>query len=267
MVKGGGFGYEIILYSEVDACLFSLAYLILPLYVVELSVLYKMGSRLVKTKRDVFLNALTPYIENPVVIAGASHNARFAACGYLLDTFIEIGRKVEGLKKGSRDNRPVLYWKRKKYGKAEIRPVPILYGTADNYVIVALAPVGRKTAFKTVNTLGEKIEETVISLLNHSPAILPPGVGVLKEKIRGKAGKNDFTRGNFIAFVPFSLNGQVEIARFSAKAAGGVAAVHFILTIYIAVFTAGADFCAAVPRVPVVIDTLLHIFTPSFSIF
>ena len=52
-------------------------------------------------------------------------------------------------------------------------------------------------------------------------------------------------------FVALALDREVEISRLSAHAARNLAAVHFVLTVNIAILAPGAYLGAAVPRIPV----------------
>ena len=247
----GGIGNGIFAYSEIYIRLSRLRTLKLALNPIDFSVLDKIRARLVKAKRNVFLNALPPDIQNPVVIARTRVITRFAADRNLLDALVQIRGNVDFFEKRRDNNGFVLYGKRSENRKPKVRSVLIFDRAADKNVVIAVAPIIGKPLREPVDTLREEVEQAVRAFFYHLPAIRAPIVRVAKQEIRSKAGENNLPRRDFIASVAFSLYGEIKVRGFAAKAACGRASVHFVLPINIAVFAAGTDFRAAVPRVPV----------------
>ena len=140
------------------------------------------------------------------------------------------------------------------YGQAVISHRLILDRAAHNHVVVAVVPVVGNALHKPVNPFGEKEEPEVAPLPNHLPAFGAPLVGIFQQEIGCEAGEHNPSALNLPRFVAPALYRQIEVARLSAFAARDVAAVHLVLTVNVAIFASGADFCASVPRIPVGIN-------------
>ena len=111
---------------------------------------------------------------------------------------------------------------------------------------------------QTVNTLCKEIEQAILSLPDHFPAVLPPGIRLRQQEIRRKAGKNQLPGRYFIAAVPLSPDGKVKSLGFSANP-GIVIAMTRILPVDLTEFAARADFGTAMPGIPVCVDAALFL--------
>jgi hypothetical protein len=112
-------------------------------------------------------------------------------------------------------------------------------------------PVRRSNIGKAIETFCEKEECQDATLPYHRLRRYVPLIGSIYRKIGGKAGKNKHSRRNFVAFITFTAQRQIEIAVFAYLATANFRTVHFILTIDITVFASGIDFYTSVPRIPV----------------
>ena len=139
----------------------------------------------------------------------------------------------------------------KKNWQPVICSVLIFYGTSNQDVIISIPPVIRQAFCQSVNSFGEKIGSAVAAKFHHIPTVCTPCVCIGQQKIRSKTGKYDFAGWTLIGTISFPFQWQVKSCIFVTKAAVCRAAIHFILTIDIAVFAAGTDFSAAMPWIPV----------------
>ena len=203
---------------------------------------------------NVLFHALAAQVQNPVIVAGPGLHAGLLSRGHLLDPVIQIGAQIQPLQQGRGDDGAVFDGQVQEDGQAVVRPILIFHRTADEHIVIALAPVRRQAVRQPVDAFGEEIEPAVAALAHHPPALRPPGVRVLQKEIRGEAGEYNLPRRNFVAPVPPPLHWQRKGSRFSAQAAGQGAAIHFVLPVDVAVFAARADLGAAVPGVPVSVD-------------
>ena len=89
------FGDHIFADFVVDVGFVGLAELVAAGNAVGFAVFDKIRTSLMKPKRYATLHALLPNVQNPIVVAGTSTYARFAACGYLFDLRVEVRCKVD----------------------------------------------------------------------------------------------------------------------------------------------------------------------------
>ena len=136
----------------------------------------------------------------------------------------------------------------------EIGHLLVLHRAADEDIVVAVAPIRRKTLFQTVNPFGEKVEIEVLPLSYHIPTLLPPRVSLFQQEVGGKAGKYHFAARDFVGFVPLPLDGKIERGCLPAQAACHSAPVHLILPVDIAILAARTYLCASVPRIPILVN-------------
>ena len=183
--------YTVFTYPKINIRLSCLRFLKGTFYPVNLSVLYKKRTCLMKSERNIFINTLSSDIEYPAVITGTCKISGFTADRYFFNTLIKICGKINMLKQRSGDYRPVFYRKRLENRKSEICSVLIFNSTSDKNIVITISPVRRKSLSKPVYSFGKEIKVTVFSFLYHFPAFRSPFICILQQKIRRKAGKNN----------------------------------------------------------------------------
>lgn len=267
-LPSGGLGGIETAYAVVDVGLVGLAELEGTAHIVHPAVLDKTGAGLVETERDVLFDTLAAEVEYPVVVARACLAARFAPCAHLLDGVVEVLQQVDALYQWRRNDGFVLDGQLPEDGQAVVGHGLVFDGAAHQYVVVAVAPVGRDALHEAVYAFGEEVKPQVGALSHHCPAFRTPSIGILQQEVGGEAGEDHTAGGYLVALVATAFEGEVEGCGLAGDVAAHLAAVHLILPIDIAVFAAGADFGAAMPRVPVgvyvpVFAHGMHIRSPS----
>ena len=120
-------------------------------------------------------------------------------------------------------------------------------GAAHHHIVVSAAPVLGDALHEPFNPLGQKEEGAVLALLDHFPALGPPWVCFLNEKIRREAGINQAAFHPVIPVLPFPHR-LVKIRRLDDCT--GIDAAFCIAFMNVAVETAFTAFPAAPPWVP-----------------
>ena len=235
----------------VDVSLVGLAELVASWNAEHFSVFDEMSTCLMKTKRNVFGNALLPDVKYPVVIAWPCIHSRLSANRYFLNRFIQIRGEVNGGENGRDDDALVLDGERQKNGQTIIDHFLIFHCASHNDIVITLAPVVGHTFHETVDAFGEKEKPEIAPLFHHPPAFGSPLVCIFQEEVGGETSEDYLAALNLPRLVAFPLHRQVEIARLAALAARNLAAVHLILTVNVTVFAPSANLGAAVPRIPV----------------
>ena len=136
----------------------------------------------------------------------------------------------------------------------------ILHRAAYQHIVISVTPIIGHALHETVDALGEEIKPEVAPPLHHQPALLTPFVGIREQKVRSETCEHHLAALNLPRLVTLAFDGELETASLTAFAARHLAAVHFVLPIYIAVLAPRTDLGASVPRIPVFIDvcTLCH---------
>ena len=145
----------------------------------------------------------------------------------------------------------MLDWERQENRQTIIGHLLVFHSTSYDDIVIALAPVVGYTFHETVDAFGEEKEPEVAPLPHHPPAFRSPFVGIFQKEVGGETSENNLTALNFPRFVTLLLHRKVEIACLSTHTARNLTAVHFILTIDIAIFASSANFGATMPRIPV----------------
>lgn len=232
-------------------------------YMIHSATLDKIGTRLMKLKRDASVHTLATNIQNPFVIKWPHVYARFARASHFADTAIKILFEINWTKHGAEDNRFVLNRKLREDRQPEIRPILVFAGAAYDNIIIAVSPVSRHTFRKAFNALREKVKHAITAAFYHSPAFITPFVCVLQQKIRGKASHDDGTRRDLQRSVTFLFYRQIEVQCFSALFRRNRTAVCFILPINIAVTASFGVFRTAVPWIPTCVFLFTHLSVPT----
>lgn len=154
-----------------------------------LAVLDEVGAALTKLKGHILPDALLPDVQNPVIIERAGVIIRLTADYHQLDT-VQIFFYVDFFEKRLGSNTLVLNGQGLKYRQFPVRVLLIFDGAAHHHIVVSVAPVLGDALHEPFNPLGQKEEGAVLALLDHFPALGPPWVCFLNEKIRRKAGIN-----------------------------------------------------------------------------
>ena len=130
----------------------------------------------------------------------------------------------------------------------------ILHRAAYQHIVIAITPIIGHALHETVDTFGEEIKPEVAPPLHHQPALLTPLVGIGEQEVGSETGEDHLAALNLPRLVTLALDGEIETARLTTFAARHLAAVHFVLPIYIAVLTPRTDLGASVPRIQVLVD-------------
>jgi len=149
-------------------------------------VLDEMSSALAEFKGHILPDALFAQGKHPVVMHGSGIAVRFTACHYQFNTG-QILLQIDGGDHGLADDVFMLYPKCCKNLQSFICPLLIFHGAADNHIVPAIAPIRGNTIHKPFDPLGQEKELAVLPLTNYIPAFHPPGIGILQQKVRGKA--------------------------------------------------------------------------------
>ena len=104
-------------------------------YVIQFSVFYKIGSRLVKLKRNALVHTLTTNIQHPVVINRPHVDTRFAGASHLADTAVQIFFKINRPKHRTEYNRFVLDREFSEDWQPEISPILVFAGAAYEHAL------------------------------------------------------------------------------------------------------------------------------------
>ena len=246
-----GFGHHILADFVVDIGLVSLAQLVTARNAVHTAVFDEPRARLVKAESHVVSHALFPDVKNPVVVARSRLGARLAACGHLLNIGREVWRKVDVGEHRGHHYALVLDGHIQENRQPVVGHCLILDGATHQHVVVAVAPIVGHALQKAVNAFGEEVEPKVAALAYHPPALGAPLVGIFQQKIGREASEDNPPRWNLPTLVALAFQRQIEISCLAAFAARNLTAVHLVLTIDIAIFAAGANLGAAVPRIPI----------------
>lgn len=108
-------------------------------------------------------------------------------------------------------NRLVFYRGFKKYWQAKICHFLIFTSTADMNIVVSLAPIGRGTLRKSVDTLCDYQKCYLRTLSYHLPALVTPFIRLVKKEVGGETGINDIAvRHHFIITVFITLGRSVK---------------------------------------------------------
>lgn len=175
---------------EIDTGFPRLRAQVLCLQGIRLAVFNEMRTALPEFKGYVLSHALLPDIQHPCVIKRPRVPVRFTADNHELNA-VKIALYVNGPDK--RLGRDALVPDREALENAEfiICVFLILDRTAYHDILIAIAPILGDTVHEPADALGEKQKCAVRPLLHHLPAFRPPGVGLLDQKVGGKAGVYD----------------------------------------------------------------------------
>ena len=229
-------------------------------YMVCLPVLDEPCSRLMEMKWNISLDTLLADGKNPGIVAWPCMLPRFASHAHFLDASVKIGREINGSNQWCNDNTLVLDGQRLEDWQTVISHLLVFHRAAYQHIVIAVTPVIGHALHETVDTLGEEIKPEVAPPLHHQPALLTPLVGISEQKVGSETGEDHLAALNLPRLVTLALNGEIETASLTTFATRHLAAVHFVLPIYIAVLAPRTDLGASVPRIPVLIDvcTLCH---------
>ena len=119
-------------------------------------------------------------------------------------------------------------------------------------IVVSLAPIGRGTLRKSVDTLCDYQKCYLRTLSYHLPALITPFIRLVKKEVGGETGINDIAvRNHFIITVFITLGRSVK--RFVFHYCRAVYIVLCVTSVDVTVFTSVADFPATVPRIPCIV--------------
>ena len=104
----------------VNAGFSGLRMLIFPQNAVQFSVFDEVGTGLVEPEGDILPHTLLSQVQNPIVVAGAGPNARFAAHRDLFNAAVQIGFKVYAFQKRGGNDRFVPDGQGAEYGQAVV---------------------------------------------------------------------------------------------------------------------------------------------------
>lgn len=140
---------------------------------------------------------------------------------------------------------------RLEYRQTIVSHLLVLYRTAHQHVVITICPVIRDALHETVYALGKEVEPQVTAHAHHTPAVRPPLIGILEQKIRCKACEHHLARLNFPTAVTLTLNGQIECGGLAGQIAPYLASIHLILPVHIAVLATRTYLGTSMPRVPI----------------
>lgn len=129
-------------------------------------------------------------------------------------------------------------------GKPVISPVLIFHRTSDNHIIISIVPVLRNTIHEPINTLCQKQKTQIGTLPYHLPAFRTPFIGILNQKIRGKAQVYSLSRFYFVCSRLILGDRGIELTRLynmiRINPTPGIALMNVTVPASLAMFVAAA---------------------------
>ena len=211
------------------------------------SVFVEVASRLLEVKSDAGFPTLTPYVQNPFVVAGAGVQPRFAAHRDALDTS-QLAVEVYGFKHRFDNDFAVHEGCVQKEGQTFVHATLVLHRAAEIEARFQFLPKGRQARGDALGALGDHIERQIAAHPHHLPSLAAPSVHLFEEEVRREARHHPTAWWDFPLAPSVALHRQVEGGRFAHKV--GVDAVLLIAGKHVAMSAPFALAVASVDEVP-----------------